>query len=412
MGNAGSTVDVVVVGLGAMGSAAVYHLAKRGMRVAGFDRYHPPHTHGSSHGHARVIREAYASGPAYVNLIRRAYALWESLADESGTELVRTYGHLSMRPPGGAERLGVLESARAFNIPVERVSAEDVRRRYPMFRVDDGWEGIFEPQGGRRVSRGLHQRAPEAGGIRRGGIELRLPGSGLDAGWKRGAGEIDKSGEISAGRLVVCAGAWVSRLVADLALPVEIERMTLFFFRPLRNPEMFASGRCPNNTWVCEDGVSFYCQPDFGRGFKAALHCGRAGVDPETLDRTTTPEDEAEIRPLVERFIPDAAGPVVESHVCMYTNLPDTGWIVDYHPGHEQVIIASPCSGHGFKFSSAIGESCVAKCGGPGDVYFIWRSPKKSLAGEAESLWDRPTRCSGRERHRAASPGRLSGSRT
>ena len=128
MENGVATFDVVVAGLGAMGSAAVYHLAKSGMRVAGFDRFHPPHARGSSHGHARVIREAYAGGPEYVNLIRRAYALWEALEDESGAELFRTYGHLSMRPPGGEERLGVLESARAFDIPVERVSAEDVRR--------------------------------------------------------------------------------------------------------------------------------------------------------------------------------------------------------------------------------------------------------------------------------------------
>ena len=379
MGNAGSTVDVVVAGLGAMGSAAVYHLAKRGVRVAGFDRYRPPHTHGSSHGHARVIREAYASGPAYVDLIRRAYALWESLADESGMELVRTYGHLSMRPPGGAERLGVLESARAFNIPVEQVATEAVRRRFPMFRVDDGWEGIFEPRAGAvfpEACINAHLRLAESAGA-----ELNFDCPVLD--WTPDGSAVrvkSKSGEISADRLVVCAGAWVSRLVANLALPVEIERMTLFFFRPLRNPERFVPGCCPNNTWVCENGVSFYCQPDFGRGFKAALHCGRAGVDPETLDRTTTPEDEAEIRPLVERFIPDAAGPVVESHVCMYTNLPDTRWIVDFHPGHEQVIIASPCSGHGFKFSSAIGEILANMCTGEAD------EPDRGMFGVAPLL--------------------------
>ena len=152
--------------------------------------------------------------------------------------------------------------------------------------------------------------------------------------------------------------------------------------QPRRNyrKEALASGCCPNNTWVCEDGVSFYCQPDFGRGFKAALHCGRAGVDPETLDRTTTPEDEAEIRPLVERFIPDAAGPVVESHVCMYTNLPNTRWIVDYHPDVEQVIIASPCSGHGFKFSSAIGEILANMCTGEAD------DPDREMFGIAPLL--------------------------
>lgn len=367
MKKGGATFDVVVAGLGAMGSAAVYHLAKSGMRVAGFDRFHPPHARGSSHGHARVIREAYAAGPAYVDLIRRAYALWEALEDESDEELFRTYGHLSMRPPGGAERLGVLESARAFDIPVERVSAEDVRRRYPMFRVDDGWEGIFEPRAGAVFPEACidaHLKLAQSAGA-----ELNFDCPVLD--WTADGSAVrvkTRSGEISAGRLVVCAGAWVSRLLADLALPVEIERMTLFFFRPLQNPGMFTSGRCPNNTWVNEDGVSFYCQPDFGRGFKAALHCGRAGVNPDTLERNTSPDDEARIRPLVERFIPDAAGTVVESHVCMYTNLPDSRWIVDCHPGFERVIIASPCSGHGFKFSSAIGEIVAKMCMGEIDA--------------------------------------------
>lgn len=362
-----ATFDVVVAGLGAMGSAAVYHLAKRGMHVAGFDRFHPPHAHGSSHGHARVIREAYASGPAYVDLIRRAYALWEMLEEESGAELVRTYGHLSMRAPGGAERLGVLESARAFDIPVERVTAEEVRRRYPMFRVEDGWEGIFEPRAGAVFPEACidaHLRLAQSAGAK-----LNFDCPVLD--WTEDGNAVrvkTQLGEISASRLVVCAGAWVTRLVADLALPVEIERMTLFFFRPLRNAGMFASGRCPNNTWVCENGVSFYCQPDFGRGFKAALHYGRVGVNPDTLDRKPSPEDEAQIRPLVERFIPDAAGSVVESHVCMYTNLPDSRWILDCHPENERVIIASPCSGHGFKFSSAIGEMVAKMCIGETDA--------------------------------------------
>ena len=191
-----------------------------------------------------------------------------------------------------------------------------------MFRVEDGWEGIFEPRAGAVFPEACidaHLKLAQSAGAK-----LNFDCPVLD--WTAegsAVGVKTRSGEISAGRLVVCAGAWVTRLAADLALPVEIERMTLFFFRPLRNAGMFTSGRCPNNTWVCENGVSFYCQPDFGRGFKAALHCGRVGVNPDTLDRNTSPGDEARIRPLVERFIPDAAGPVVESHVCMYTNLPD-----------------------------------------------------------------------------------------
>ncbi len=347
--------DVIVAGLGAMGSAAVYQLAGRGKRVIGFDRFRPPHGQGSSHGHARVIREAYPDGSAFVPLVLRAYELWRELERASGEELVKTYGHLSMQRAGDENARGMEKSAGAFGIPIERIPAGEIRRRYPMFRPEDDWEGIYEPKAGAVFPEkciGAHLRlAAQAG------AELRFDEPVLS--WSPEGGGVQvrtAKGAFTADQLVITAGAWVQKLVAGLGLPVTIERMTIFMFEPVRRPELFKPDRCPNNSWGCGPGPSFYCQPDFGRGFKAALHRGRVGVDPDSLERKTTAEDEEIIRSLVARYIPDAAGKVLESAVCMYTNLPDSRWLIDHHPEYPQVIIGSPCSGHGFKFSAAIGE--------------------------------------------------------
>ncbi len=349
------TVDVIVAGLGAMGSATVYQLAARGKRVLGFDRFCPPHGQGSSHGHARVIREAYPAGSGYVPLVLRAYELWYELERASGEELVKTYGHLSMRRSDDRDARGMVQSAGAFDIPIERIPADEIRRRYPMFRPEEDWEGIYEPRAGavfpEKCIGAYLKLAEQAGAV------LRCDESVLA--WNPDGGGVrvtTAKGTFRADRLVITAGAWVDRLVAELGLPVTIERMTIFMFEPVRNAELFTPDRCPNNSWGCGPGPSFYCQPDFGCGFKAALHRGQPGVDPDALVRKTTAKDEGVIRPLVERYIPDAAGRVLESVVCMYTNLPDSRWLIDHHPEHPQVIIGSPCSGHGFKFSAVIGE--------------------------------------------------------
>lgn len=348
--------DVIVAGLGAMGGTTAYHLARRGLKVIGFDRFRPPHRRGSSHGHARVIREAYSRGPSYVPLVLRAIELWREWGVEAGVELVRMYGHLTIRSPEEPDLHLMRASASAYGLPLEDLSTEEIRYRYPMFRIEDGWGGLFEPRAGAVFPERCIQAC--LSGLVRLGADLRFdePVSS----WKSGAGGIEvrtPSGTYGAERLVVTAGAWVANLIAQLRPTVEIERLALFMFESAGNAPALTPKMCPNSSWGCV-GVrdSFYTQPDFGNGFKVAFHHGRTGVDPDHPDRSTTDEEEARVRQLVGRFIPDAAGRIRESTACLYTNLPERDWVIDRHPDEPRVVIGSPCSGHGFKFASAIGE--------------------------------------------------------
>lgn len=349
--------DVIVVGLGAMGGAMAYHLARRGVKVIGFDRFRPPHRLGSSHGHARVIREAYSRGPAYVPLVLRAIELWQQLSAEAGVELFRMYGHLSVRRPDDGEGPALMRaSASAYDLPLEDLSTQEIRDRFPMFRLEDGWIGTFEPRAGavfpERCIQAFHS------GLDRSGADIRLDEQVLS--WSAAGSGIEvrtSSGTYGAERLVITAGAWVTKLVEELHTIVEIERLTLFMFEPARNASSLTPEMCPNSSWGCVgEGDSFYTQPDFGNGFKVAFHHGQTGVDPDRLDRSTTKEEEARVRHFVKDYIPDAAGRLREGAACLYTNLPNKDWVIDRHPQESRVVVGSPCSGHGFKFSSAIGE--------------------------------------------------------
>ena len=247
-------------------------------------------------------------------------------------------------------------SASAYDLPLEDLSTEEIRYRFPMFRLNDGWVGLFEPRAGAVFP----ERCIQAflSGLNRFGADIRFDEQVLS--WRRAGSGIEvrtPSGTYGAERLVVTAGAWVTNLIEDLRASVEIERLTLFMFQPARNASSLTSEMCPNSSWGCVgDQDSFYTQPDFGNGFKVAFHHGQTGVDPDRLDRSTTEDEEARVRRLVEQYIPDAAGRILEGAACLYTNLPNKDWVIDRHPQEPRVIVGSPCSGHGFKFASAIGE--------------------------------------------------------
>lgn len=353
--------DVIVVGLGAMGSAAAFHLARRGARVLGLDRFAPPHALGSSHGRSRIIREAYFEGPLYVPLVQRAYELWGELEAASGTAILRQTGGLMLGPPDGAVVAGALASARQHGLPFEELSAVEVTRRVPGFRPTVDMVGVWEPRAGYLVP----ERAIEAhlALAARHGAELRTGESVLR--WSAGGGTVEvttERGTYAARRLVLAAGAWMRRLLRpELDLPLVVERVVQHWFRPACATTLYAPDRFP--IFICEyaPGLAWYGFPDAGDGVKAALHHhGEHGADPDALRRDVGPEEVAYVRALLRTFMPAADGPLAESAVCMYTNTPDEHFVIDAHPAHPEVVIASPCSGHGFKFSSAIGELVAA----------------------------------------------------
>lgn len=349
--------DVIVVGLGAHGSAAASALARRGLTVLGFDMDAPPHALGSSHGETRVIREVYGEHPAYVPIVQHAYRLWRRLEEEADppVRLLRVVGGLSIGLPESETLAGVERSSREHGLPYELLEAGEIRARWPQFNPSPEMTGAYDPNAGALfVEPCLRAMLDDA--ARRGArFRMREPvrkwhpdGEGIRV--------YTDAGEYSAGRIVFAAGAWNRRWLSKLNLPLRVERQVLLWFQPLR-PELFGPDRCPNHAWEWKPGAWLYCQPDFGRGVKTAFHHdGEMHDDPESVDREVRPADEGNLRAAISDILPDMGGAVLRSAACMYTDTPDEHFLLDVHPGHSNVVIVSACSGHGFKFSPAVGE--------------------------------------------------------
>ncbi len=347
--------DVIVVGLGAMGSAAAWQLARRGRRVLGFDRFSPPHTLGSSHGRSRIIREAYFEHPAYVPLLRRAYECWAQLEHESGRQLLRRTGGLMAGPEKGVLFAGARRSAVEHGVPHEVLRADEIRHRFPGFAPPEDTVGLFEFRAGMLWPEGCVEAALRL--ARRDGAELRTDEPVTS--WRAdgdGVAVATAGGTYRAARLILSAGPWMPSLLGAQGRPLRVERQLFHWFEPVRNPEWFRPDRCPVAVWEYAPDRIFASQPDTGDGMKAGIHHEGETTDPEQVRRQPTAEDESAMRRLVERYLPDAAGRVREARVCLYTNTPDHHFLIDVHPDHPQVIVASPCSGHGFKFASVVGE--------------------------------------------------------
>jgi sarcosine oxidase len=344
------TYDVAVVGLGAMGSQTALELASRGRRVVGFDRYRPPHTLGSTHGKTRIIREAYFEEPLYVPIVQRAYELWRGLEERSGARLLTGTGGLMLGAPDSEVVSGARASAVEHGLPFEELSARDVRARFPAFVVPDGHVAIFEPRAG--------FLEPEAA------VEATLAlaaAAGADLRYEEPVLELDGTllrtarGTYEAERVVVSAGAWVTDLLPQLAGTFTVARQPLLWLDPLE-PALFGRDRFPIFVWEWAPGWAFYGFPDVGDGFKVAVHHHGESTAPDAVDRGLTAADERAIRELVQRFFPAGGGDLRAAAVCLYTNTPDEHFVIDRLPDDERVVVASPCSGHGFKFAPAIGE--------------------------------------------------------
>ena len=337
-----------------MGSAAADALARRGRRVLGLDRFAPPHDRGSSHGRTRVIREAYFEHPLYVPLVRRAYTLWHELERDAGATLLTQTGLLSMGPPDGCVVGGARRSAHEHRIAHEELDAAQMRQRWPALRPPKGAAGLYEARAGllapERCIDALLRRAAASGADLRSGQTV--------LGWTASTGSVEvrtAAGTYSAGALVVSAGAWATTLLPDLHLPLRVERRVVHWFAPARDGAALRAGLLPIVLWEHMPDKMFYTTPDTGDGVKASFHNDGEPTDPDAV-RPPSAEDAEATRALLTTMMPAAAGELIEARTCLYTNTPDGHFLVDRHPAHPQVVIASPCSGHGFKFAPAIGE--------------------------------------------------------
>lgn len=343
--------DIILAGLGAAGSATAFHLAGRGVRVLGLDRYHPPHALGSSHGESRVIRESAFEGPRYVPLAQAAYANWRHLEAATGASLLHFTGVLFVGHAESAVVGGTLSSMRAHGVTHELLTETELARRYPALRQLDGAVGVFEPGGGwldpeRCIAANLAHAAAR-------GVELRFDEPMLS--WERdgsGVAVTTTRGRVTAGRLLLAAGPWLPALLAARGTPFSVERQVQHWFTP---QDADLATALPIFIRQTGDTV-FYALPPAGKDIKVAVHHDGEPTTPEGVRRTVAPEEVAAVHGLLQRYVPALAGVHRRAAVCLYTNSRDGRFVIDRHPEHPGVLIASACSGFGFKFASAVGE--------------------------------------------------------
>ena len=369
------TYDVIVAGVGGMGSAACWQLARRGQRVLGLERFDIPHSMGSSHGISRIIRLPYYEHPAYVPLLRRAYELWADAERATGQELLVTTGSIDASPEDDPLFQGALASARLHGLDHEVLTGDQVNARFPGYKLPPASRAVFQRQGGLIASERAivaHVQAAQAAGAT---IRAREP----VLGWQvlpSGAVEVrTPKGVHQAERLILTTGAWMGEMVAQLAGRAVAERQVLAWLQPLR-PELFTPNRFPVFNLQVEEG-RYYGFPVYevpGFKFGRYHHRGEASAA-DAMRREVDSEDEALLRQFGDRYFPLGSGPTMALRTCMFTNTPDEHFIIDHHPGLKQVVLASPCSGHGYKFCSVVGEILADLATGDGgtrhDIGFL-----------------------------------------
>lgn len=357
--------DVAVLGLGVNGAATVHELARRGVDVVGIDMTAPPNSLGSSNGRTRIIREAYFEHPVYVPLVQRAYELWSELEELTGTVLYRRTGGVSAGPPDGVLVRGALASAREHALEHEVLDADELRRRFPALLPDANHIGIVEPRAGvllvEPCIRTLLTLAV--------GYGATLHTDRKVTAWRVDGGDVAIStsgGTLRARHLVIAAGAWLNPVLAmdasddaraPLQLPVTVERQAPHLFTPAAGTgAKFSAAACPVTLLEYAAGRWLYTLPDVGHGIKAGIHHEGTITTADTVDREVTTHDERLIRRALDHWMPGAADRIADAEVCLYTNTPDGHFLIDHHPTHDNVLLLSACSGHGFKFGPAVGE--------------------------------------------------------
>ncbi len=354
--------DVIVVGLGSMGSAAAHQLAARGLSVLGLERFTPAHDQGSGHGETRIVRQSYFEGPAYVPLVRRAYEGWRELEEASGRELLTLCGGLYVGDEHSHVFSGARRSAETYGLPHEVLDAQQVRERFPPMRPAEHAFGLYEEDAGFvRPEPAILANLDLAA---RAGAELRYtepvrswratPGGGVEV-------ETDQ-GTYGADRLVLAPGAWAPQLLADLGLRLRVERQLVCWFTPDLDAvpyERWTSAELPVYVEETDHNGDFYGFPMVdgpAGGLKLAIFNTFEETGPDAVRRTVDEAETERTRARGLQLFPHLTGPLVRAKTCLYTTTPDSDFVLGPHPEHPQVVVASVCSGHGFKFVPVIGE--------------------------------------------------------
>ncbi len=350
--------DVIVVGVGGMGSAVAYQLAARGLRVLALEQHEIGHDVGSSHGLTRIIRLAYFEDPSYVPLLCRAFALWRELEEGLAEPLLHVTGGLDVGFAGSAVFEGSLRSCREHDLPHEVLDAAALAARFPGWRPAANAMAVYQPDAGfltpERCIQAYADRAQAHG------AEIHTREKVL--GYSTSAGSVrvhTDRGHYEAAQLVLTTGPWIADLAPAFQPLLTPERQVVGWFEVAEHGR-FAPSAFPVFVLEAAEGI-YYGFPEYGvPGFKIGRYHHRGErVHPDTMDRTVHPRDEAVLREAVARYFPHANGALQLSAACLFTNTPDEHFIIDRAPDSPHVLLVSPCSGHGFKFCSVIGEICA-----------------------------------------------------
>jgi sarcosine oxidase len=354
--------DVIVLGLGGMGSSAVYHLAGRGLKVLGLEQFTPAHDRGSSHGLTRVIRQSYYEDPAYVPLLLRSYELWRELEQASDQRLLFEVGGLMIGAETSSVVSGSLRSARTYDLPHEVLDAAEIRRRFPVLTPANHHIALYEKRAGYVLPEKCvmsHLSLAKERGAELHFEEKVLHWTASDSG--DGVRVETTKGIYEAGQLIISPGPWAPQILAEAGLPFAVERQVLYWLESSVGTEPFAPDRFPIFIWEADNKVQTYGFPAIDGpdgGVKVAFHRApnTQACTPETIDRTVQPSEIVAMQRAISPLIPSLTEKCMHSATCMYTNTPDENFILSRHPRHEQVVIGCGFSGHGFKFASVIGE--------------------------------------------------------
>lgn len=352
------TWDAIILGLGAMGSATLYHLAQRGKRVLGIEQFNSPHDQGSSHGGSRIIRQAYWEGAEYIPLVARAFELWRRLERDTGSDLLHITGGTAIGNRDGKLVSRTIAAARQYSIPIEVLDRAEVGRRFPAFALRQDDAAVYEPGAGYLIPENcIRAHLEMAAGA---GAELRF-GEKVSR-WTADAGgaEVETSrGTYRAGHLVITAGPWANEPLSG-SFPLRVTRQVMVWIEPRGGVSAFLPGRFP--IYVAEDhrgGAPIYGFPAIDGpkgGLKAAIHGSDVVCSPETVDRTVHQADLRRTIAAVKLRIPTLDGRVLRAKTCLYTMTPDEHFVIGPHPKFKSCTIACGFSGHGFKFASVVGE--------------------------------------------------------
>ena len=355
--------NVIVIGVGSMGSSACDYLSKRGYKVLGLEQFDITHENGSHTGQSRIIRKAYFEHPDYVPLLSRAYEGWKSLEEETGEQVYFKTGLLYSGRGKDEIINGVKLSASLYNIPLENLDKNLFEKKFPQFKIPENFETVFEPDAGfvtpEKTIRLYTELSKKYGATIHTNeklIKWKKEGDGM---------EIKTNSEIYyCNKLIITAGAWAGKLIPGFANKIKVTRQFLAWIKP-KHPQKFSLGNFP--CWLIDDenvpgcyyGFPMLSTEKFGppEGLKLAHHYPATITDPDNVNRTVTNDDIENLKFAMNKYFPGEFDSVLSGKICLYANSPDENFIIDGLPGYEEnVFIACGFSGHGFKFVPVVGK--------------------------------------------------------